>query len=89
MDVFKKDNMYADKPIPMVNLPHVRFIGGPTKELIIYSIQVSWEPEILVDIITTVGVPVEEALDDIGMNSINMVIHMEFDGESSWVSSQG
>ena len=41
----------------------------------------------MVAVITTVGVPVEEALDDIGMKAINMVIHMEFDSDSSWVIS--
>ena len=30
--LFTKDNMYAYKPVPMVNLPPVRFIGGPTKQ---------------------------------------------------------
>ena len=35
------------------------------------------------------GIPVEEALADIGMKTINMVIHMEFDGEAYWVKSLG
>ena len=29
--LFTKDKMYTHKPIPVVNLPHVRFIGGPSK----------------------------------------------------------
>ena len=37
--------------------------------------------------ITTVGAPVQEALYDIGMKSIKMVIYMECDGKSSWVRS--
>ena len=31
----------------------------------------------------------EEALDDIGMKYINVLIHMECDGEASWVKSLG
>ena len=36
-------------------------------------------------VINTVGGPVEEALVDIGMRFINVVIHMECDGEASQV----
>ena len=36
-----------------------------------------------------VGISVEEALDDIGMKTINVVIRIEFDGESSWVKLIG
>ena len=39
--------------------------------------------------ITVVGVPVEEALADIGMKDINIVIHMDFYGEASWVKYLG
>ena len=35
--------------------------------------------------ITTVGVPVEEDLDDIGMKSRKVVINMDCDGKESWV----
>ena len=38
---------------------------------------------------TTVDVPVEESLADIGMKVINVVIHMECGGELSWVNSLG
>ena len=31
----------------------------------------------------------EEALADIGMKTINLEIHMECDGEASWVKSLG
>ena len=30
--IFTKDNMDVDKPVPVVNLPPVRFIGGPSKQ---------------------------------------------------------
>ena len=43
------------------------------------------EPEISVAVITTVWIPVEEALADIEIKTINVVINMECDGESSWV----
>ena len=29
--IFTKDNMDADKPVQVVNIPPVRFIGGPSK----------------------------------------------------------
>ena len=34
-----------------------------------------------------VGVPVEEALDDIGIKYINVVINMEYYGKAYWVRS--
>ena len=37
------------------------------------------DPEMLVAVITTVGIPVEGDFSDIGMNSINVVIHMDCD----------
>ena len=46
-----------------------------------------WDPEIFVEVVRTVVVSVEEALEDIGMNAINVVINMEYDGEASWLSS--
>ena len=36
-----KDNMDADKPVPMVNIPLIRFIGGTTRQVITGSIQLS------------------------------------------------
>ena len=41
----------------------------------------------MVDVITTVGVPVKGYLSDIGINSINVVINMECVGKAYWVSS--
>ena len=29
--IFTKDNMDLDKPVPVVNTPHMMFIGGPTR----------------------------------------------------------
>ena len=87
MVLLTNNNMGADKPVPVVILPHVSFIGVPTRHGITGSIQGSWEPEISVSVITTVGIL--EALDDIGTKTRNMVIHMECDGEASWVKSLG
>ena len=39
--------------------------------------------------ITIVGIPVEEALYNIGMKTINVVIHIECDGDASWVNFLG
>ena len=78
-----KDIMDADKPVPVVNIPSVRLISATKKQGIICSIRGAWDPEILVAVITTVGVPVEEALADIVMKAKKLVIHMECDVEAS------
>ena len=41
---FTKDNMDADKPFPVVNLPTVRFMGAPTRQGRTGSIQGPWDP---------------------------------------------
>ena len=56
--LFSKENIDADKPIPEVNLPPVSFIGAPTRHRRIGIIQVSWDLEISVAVIITLGVPV-------------------------------
>ena len=83
-----RDNMDAYNPVPVVSLPSVICIGGPTNQVIIGNIQGTWDPDILVTVITMVDVPVEEALDDILMNSIKVVIHLECDEKSFWMRSQ-
>ena len=73
----------------MIILPPVMFIGGPTRKGRTGIIQVFWDPEILVSVITMVGIPVEEDLADIVIKTRNMVIHMECDGDLSWVNFLG
>ena len=87
--LFKKENMDTDEPVPVAILPPMRFIGGHTRQGRTGSIQVSWDPERSVAVITTVGIPVEEAFPDIGIKNRNVVIHMECDGEASWVKLLG
>ena len=89
MVLFKKDNMDADKPVFVVNVPHVRFIVSLTRKVITVLIQESWYPEILVALITMVGVPVEDYLAGIGIKSRKVVICIECGDESSWVRSLG
>ena len=89
MVLFTKENMDTDKPVPVVILPPVMFIGIPTSQLRTGSIQGSWEPEIPVAVITTVGMPVEDDFDYIGIKNRNVVIHMECGGEPSWLKSLG
>ena len=60
MVLFTKEIMDVDKAVPVGNLSPVKFIGGPQKQKIIGNIKVAWDPEILVAVITTVGVLVEE-----------------------------
>ena len=75
--------MDSDKPVPVVTLPPVRFIGGPTNQGRTGNIQGACYPEISVAVITTVSIPVEDDFDDIGMNSRKVVIRVEYDGKSS------
>ena len=42
--LFTKENMDADKPVLVINLPHVRFIGVPKRQGIIDRIQGDWAP---------------------------------------------
>ena len=87
--LFTKENIDVDKPIPVVNIPPVSFIGGPITQVILGIIQGYWDPERLVAVITMVDVPVEEYLDYIGMKAIKVVIHMECYCEASWINSLG
>ena len=81
--------MDTDRPVTVVNLTLVRFIGGPTIQGRTGSIQGVWKPEILVAVITMVGVPLEESLPDIGMKSRNVLIRVGCDDKASWVRSLG
>ena len=78
--------MDADKPVPVVNLPPVRFIGNPPKQRRTGNIQGVWYPDISVAVVTVVGVSTEEALADIGMNSRRAVIHLEYGCEEDWLN---
>ena len=76
MDIFTKENIYSDKPVPVVNLPLVRFIGVPKRQEITGIIKGYLNPHTSVEVVKAVGVPVEEVLSDIGMNSRKAVIHL-------------
>ena len=62
MVLFTKENTDADKPVPVVNLPPVRFIGGISKQGITGNIQGACDSDILIAVIADVDVPVEELL---------------------------
>ena len=89
VSIFTKEIVDADKPSPVVNIPPVRFIVGPIKQGRTCNIKGVCDLEISVSVISAVGIPVEEDLDDIGMKTRNVVIHMECDGEVSWVKYLG
>ena len=72
--IFTKENMDADKPVPVVNLPTVRFIGGHQKQGITGNIHGYWDAYRSISVVAAVGVPVEESLSDIGMNARRVVI---------------
>ena len=52
----------------MQNLPPLKIAGGPIKKGRTGNIQVSWDPDIPVEVTAFVCVPVEEDLLDIAMN---------------------
>ena len=56
--LFTKDNIEAYKPVPVVNLPPVRFIGGPSKQVRMGNIQGEWYSDRSVSVVTAVGVTV-------------------------------
>ena len=68
--------MDSDKPVPVVNLPPVSFIGGTSKQGITGNIQGAWDPDRSVALVTAVCVLVEETLSEIGINSKRAVIHL-------------
>ena len=82
-----KHNMEAYKPIPVVNLPPLRFIGGLSKHIITGNMQGVWDPDISVAVVTAVGVSAEEALFYIGMNTRSMLIRLECDCGEYWLKS--
>ena len=55
--LFTKENMDTDKPVPVVNLTNVKFIGAPPKQGRKGNIQGEWDPYILVAVIMAVGAP--------------------------------
>ena len=73
--------MDEDKPVPVVNIPPVRIIAGPSKQGIIGNIKGEWDEDRSVAVVKDIGVPVEEALADIGMNTRRAVINLKCDCE--------
>ena len=57
MVIFTKENTDADKPVPVVIIPPVRFIGFHKRKGIKGSMQEYWDPEISLAMITTVRIP--------------------------------
>ena len=87
MVLFTKEKMKEDKPVTVVNLPPVRFIGVPSNQVRTGNIQEAWATYRSVEVVTAVDLLVEEALADIGMNSRRAVIHLECDCEEDWLKS--
>ena len=53
----------------MGNITPLKFTGCHTKQVRTGKVQGAWDPDISVVVVTAVGVPVEEFLLDIGMNT--------------------
>ena len=73
--------MAAEKPVPVVNLPPVRFLYVPSKQVTTGNIQGAWDSDRSVAVVTAVGAPVEEALVEIVINTRRVVIHLKFNCE--------
>ena len=89
VDLFSKESLDADKPILVVNLPSLKFTRGTIKKVRTYNMCGGWYPDISVSVVVSVGVPVEEALLEIGMNSRRAVINLEFYCEKYFINSLG
>ena len=74
--IFTNDSMDIYKPIPVGSFPPLRSFGGHKNQGITGNIQVKRNPDISVAVVKAVGIPVEEALADIGMNTKKAVIHL-------------
>ena len=48
-----------------------------------------WSPELSITMITSVGVPVEEALENNRMNATKVVVHMVCDYKAFWIRYPG
>ena len=66
--------MDTDKTVPVVNLPSLSFFGDPTNMERTGNIQGAWDPYILLAMVTSMSVLMEEVLSDIGMNARRAVI---------------
>ena len=73
--LFTKERLYADKPILVGNLPPFKSASGTTKQGRIGNIKRDWDTYRSLAVVTAVGILVEEALSDIGMNTRRAVIH--------------
>ena len=69
--------MDIEKPITVVNIPSLGFVGDPKNQGRTCIMNVFWEPQLMVVVVIIVGIPVEEALVDIFMNSRNLVVNLE------------
>ena len=74
--LFTKENMGSDKPVTVVNIPNVRFIGGPSKQGRTGKNKGTWNPDRSVAVVSVMYVLVGEALLGFGMNSRRSVIHL-------------
>ena len=59
MVLFIEENMDSDKPVPVVNIPPLRFIGGPSNQVRTGNIQGVWDPDRTVSVLMAMGLPVE------------------------------
>ena len=76
MLLFTKDIVNAYKLISVRNIPPLRFVVVPKKQVIVGIIQRAWNSEICVAVVVDVGVPVEGVFLDIRINSRRLVIHL-------------
>ena len=73
----------------VLNIPLLIFVGYPTNRVITGNMSGDWDPELLVAMFTAVGLPLEEALADVGTNSRRVMFRLDRDCKVDFISSLG
>ena len=79
--IFTKYSMAEGKLTLVGNIPALKFVGRPTNYRRTGNVKGSCDPEILVEVVMTVVISVEEYLAYIGMNNRKVVVNLGCDSE--------
>ena len=85
--LLSKETLYTDKPILVVNLQPLKFVGGTVNQGRTGKIKGYWDPDISVAVVIVVGVRVADFLYGIIMNARIAVICLKFNCEEDWKNS--
>ena len=70
----------------MGNIISLKFAGGPTNQGRTGNMQGDWYPDRSLAVVTDVGVPVEEDLSNIIINTRRELVNLEYDCEEAWIN---